>query len=216
MRENFVKDIDLLKEMFSVMGIKSQQVIKLAVESLKEQNLEKANQAIKLDDEVDELEYEIENKCLLLIALQQPIAKDLRSVGTLLKVITDMERVGDYGVNIAKVTLAIGNEKLIKPLVDIPKMTAIIEEMLDKSMESFMKENIQLARSVAEMDDQVDALYESINDELLEIMVKNPSVSKQATSLLLVARHLERIADHTTNICERIIYMVTGERVEIN
>lgn len=216
MREHFAKDIESLKEMFIVMGKKSQQVIKLAVESLKEQDLEKANLAIRLDDEIDELEYKIENKCLLLIALQQPIAKDLRSVGTLLKVITDMERVGDYGVNIAKVTLAIGNEKLIKPLVDIPKMTAIIEEMLDKSMESFIKENIQLARSVAEMDDQVDELYEKINDELLDIIAQNPSVSKQATSLLLVARHLERIADHITNICERIIYMVTGERVEIN
>ena len=216
MREHFAKDIELLKEMFIVMGKKSQQVIKLAVESLKEQDLEKANLAIRLDDAVDELEYEIENKCLLLIALQQPIAKDLRSLGTLLKVITDMERVADYGVNIAKVTLAIGNEKLIKPLVDIPKMGAIIEEMLDKSMESFMKENIQLARTVAEMDDQVDGLYKNIHDELLSIMAENPSVLKQATSLLLVARHLERIADHTTNICERIIYMVTGERIEIN
>lgn len=216
MREHFAKDIELLKEMFIVMGKKSQQVIKLAVESLKEQDLEKANLAIRLDDAVDELEYEIENKCLLLIALQQPIAKDLRSLGTLLKVITDMERVADYGVNIAKVTLAIGNEKLIKPLVDIPKMGAIIEEMLDKSMESFMKENIQLARTVAEMDDQVEGFYKNIHDELLSIMAENPFVLKQSTSLLLVARHLERIADHTTNICERIIYMVTGERVEIN
>ncbi len=112
--------------------------------------------------------------------------------------------------------MAIGNEKLIKPLVDIPKMGAIIEEILDKSMESFMKENIQLARTVAEMDDQVEGFYKNIHDELLSIMAENPFVLKQSTSLLLVARHLERIADHMTNICERIIYRVTGERIKIN
>lgn len=165
---------------------------------------------------MDELDFEIENKCLLLIALQQPIAKDLRSVGTLLKIITDMERIGDYGVNIAKVTLDIQNEKLIKPLIDIPRMTEIIERMLDKSMESFMNEDIELARNVAEMDDEVDMIYTNINDELMDIIAQNPTTLKQATCLLLVARYLERIADHITNICERIIYMVTGERVEIN
>ncbi|ABW18666.1 phosphate signaling complex protein PhoU [Alkaliphilus oremlandii] len=216
MRTHFAKDIRLLKEMFIEMGKQSQQVIKLSVESLKEQNIEKANLAIKLDDKVDELDFEIENKCLLLIALQQPIAKDLRSVGTLLKIITDMERIGDYGVNIAKVTLDIQNEKLIKPLIDIPRMTEIIERMLDKSMESFMNEDIELARNVAEMDDEVDMIYTNINDELMDIIAQNPTTLKQATCLLLVARYLERIADHITNICERIIYMVTGERVEIN
>jgi len=216
MRRHFAEEIRILKDMFAEMCKQSRQVIKLSVESLKEQDIEKANLAIKLDDTVDQLDFEIEDKCLKLIALQQPIAKDLRSVGTLLKIITDMERIGDYGVNIAKITLEIQNEKLLKPLIDIPIMTEIIEKMLDKTMESFMNEDIELARSVAEMDDEVDKLYTSISDEIMDIIAQNSAVSKQATSLLLVARHLERIADHTTNICERIIYMVTGERVEID
>ena len=216
MREQFDKDIQDLKHMFIDMGEKTQEVIKVAVESLNEQDSEKAHLAIQLDDKVDELEHEIESRCLLLIALQQPIAKDLRNLGTLLKVITDMERIGDYGVNIAKVTLTIGNEAFIKPLVDIPKMTEIIKEMLEQCIDSFMREDIQIARRVAEMDDEVDMLYTHINDELVTIITQNPSVSKQVMNLMMVTRHLERIADHITNICERIIYMVTGERVEIN
>lgn len=216
MREQFEKDIEIVKQMFMEMGKNAQNVIKTAVESLREQNTDKANLAIDLDDAVDALDFAIENKCLLLIALQQPIAKDLRSLGTILKMITDLERIGDYGVNIAKVTIAIGDDKLIKPLIDIPKMTEIIEDMLEKCMDSFIKEDVEAARSVAEMDDQVDALYKSIDDELIVLISQHKSFSTQALYLMRVARHLERIADHITNICERIIYMVTGERVEIN
>ena len=216
MREQFDRDIQQLKKMFIDMGEKTQESIKTAVESLKEQNMEKARWAVELDDQIDKLEYEIENKCLLLISLQQPIAKDLRSLGTLLKIITDMERMGDYSVNIANVTLTIGDEKLIKPLVDIPKMADIIEKMLDRCMDSFMREDTEMAREVAEMDDEVDALYAAINSELLTIISQDVSVSRQAMNLMLVTRHLERVADHITNICERIIYMVTGERVEMN
>ncbi|KXG74402.1 phosphate signaling complex protein PhoU [Thermotalea metallivorans] len=216
MREHFLKELEILKMMFLQMGEKVQEVICKAVESLKEQNLEKARWAIQLDDEVDKLEREIENKCMSLIALQQPIAKDLRRIGAILKGITDMERIGDYGVNIAKITLSIGNEKLIKPLIDIPKMATIIETMLQNSIESFMKEDIHMAKKTAEIDEAVDHLYKDIYEELHNILSQNPMGANQATSLLLVARYLERIADHTVNICERTIFMVTGDRVEIN
>lgn len=216
MRENFHKELIILKEMLLLMGKKSKEIITLSVESLKEQDLEKAKAAIALDDDIDSLEYKIEDKCVALIACQQPMASDLRRIIAILKATTDIERMGDYSVNIAKITLEIGNESLIKPLIDIPKMAQIIEQMVDGSIECIIREDIELATQIAEMDDQVDMLYERILVELQEIIVKDPDSSKQATLLLLVARHLERIADHTTNICERIISMVTGERVQIN
>ena len=215
MRELFSKELQSLKDMFTEMGEKTREVIELAIESLKEQDLEKAKQAIKLDDEVDVLEREIENRCMSLIALQHPIAKDLRRIGTIMKIITDIERIGDYGVNIAKITLSIGSEAHIKPLIDIPKMADTVKDMLLRAMESFDQEDISLAKEVIEMDDIIDQLYIQINQDLQKILSDNPTTSKQVTSLLLVSRHLERMADHTTNICERIIFMVTGERVDI-
>jgi len=216
MRDIFINDLAHLNDMFVEMGNNAQQVIRWAIESLQYQDIEKANKAIELDDVVDRLDYEIENKCLSLIALQQPIAKDLRRLGTLLKVITDMERIGDYGVNIAKITLTIKNEKMTIPLTEIIKMSELVEDMISKSMDSFLKENVQLAKLISVMDDKVDDMFTSICDNLIEIISQNASVSKEATNLLFVARHLERTADHITNICERIIYMVTGELIEIN
>lgn len=216
MREHFHKELEDLKEMLLSMGKKAQEIITLSVESLKEQDLEKANTAILLDDEIDSLEYRLEDKCITLIACQQPMAKDLRRIITILKATTDIERMGDYSVNIAKITLEIGNAALIKPLIDIPKMAEIIESMVEGSIQCIISEDIKLATKIAEMDDEVDRLYEKILDDLQKIILKSPETSKQATLLLLVARHLERIADHTTNICERIISMVTGERVQIN
>ena len=215
MREQFSKELQSLKDMFTQMGQKTRDVIELATISLKEHDLGKANKAIRLDDEVDELERKIENKCMSLIALQQPIAKDLRRIGTILKTITDIERIGDYGVNIAKITLSIGNEAHVKPLIDIPKMADLVKDMLKLTIESFEQENINMAKAVIQMDDQVDLLYSKINQDLQEIMANNPAASKQVTSLLLIGRYFERMADHTTNICERIIFMVTGDRIDI-
>ncbi|SHJ08774.1 phosphate uptake regulator, PhoU [Geosporobacter subterraneus DSM 17957] len=215
MREQFSKELQSLKDMFTQMGQKTRDVIELAIISLKEHDLGKANKAIRLDDEVDELEREIENKCMSLIALQQPIAKDLRRIGTILKIITDIERIGDYGVNIAKITLSIGNEAHVKPLIDIPKMADLVKDMLKLTIESFEQENINMAKAVIQMDEQVDLLYSKINQDLQEIMANNPAASKQVTSLLLIGRYFERMADHTTNICERIIFMVTGDRIDI-
>lgn len=216
MRDIFIKDLAHLNEMFVEMGNNARQVIRLAIESLQEQDIEKAKKAIELDDIVDKIDHDIENKCLSLIALQQPIAKDLRRLGTLLKVITDMERIGDYGVNIAKITLTLNDKKMGIPLTEIIKMSEIVEDMISKSMVSFLEENVQLARTVSAMDDKVDEMFESICDNMIKIISQDATLSKEATNLLFVSRHLERTADHITNICERIIYMVTGELIEIN
>lgn len=216
MRDVFVKDMEHLNDMFLAMSNCAQQVISLSIEALRNRDIEKANEAIALDDVVDKLNHDIENKCLSLIVRQQPVAKDLRRLGSILKVITDIERIGDYGVNISKISLANKNDRMNLSLIEIIKMSELVEDMINNCIVSFLEEDIHLARTVAIMDDKVDEMFISISNNLLEVIGQNASVSKEATSLLFVARHLERTADHTTNICERIIYIVTGELIEIN
>lgn len=216
MKNQFEKQLSSLNNKLLRMGDMVHEIIDISVQALEKQDLQAARQVYKLDDKIDELELEIEMECMMLLALQKPMAKDLRLVGTILKIITDLERMGDHAVNIAKVTLKIGNEPLIKPLIDIPKMTKCAESMVRKSLDAFMDEDIELARELSSDDDYVDNIYKDIYTELINMMIENPETIKQATNLLFIGRYLERIADHTTNIGERIIYMVTGERIEIN
>ncbi len=215
-RENFTQKILEVKNKVLTMGNMVENVIETSVTALKTQDLELAKKVYKLDDEIDELELEIEKECMMLIVLQQPLAKDLRTIASALKIITDLERMGDHAVNIAKVTLEIGNEPLIKPLIDIPKMAAIVQEMLKISLDAFVNEDAALAEKVVERDEEVDALYDRVLNDILKIIKEKTDVTKQATKLLFVGRFLERIADHSTNICERTIYMITGELKEIN
>ncbi len=216
MRSQFQEELKVLKIKLLKMGSMVQNIIEVSVQSLAKQDLDRARSVFELDDDIDALELEIEIQCMNLIALQQPIARDLRTIGTILKIITDLERMGDHAVNIAKVTLEIGEDKLIKPLIDIPKMARLTEDMVNKSLDAFMHEDIELAKELDADDDQVDDLYEAIYLELIEMMLENPEIIKQATQLLFIGRYLERTADHATNIGERIIYMVTGERLKIN
>jgi phosphate transport system protein len=216
LRSQFQEELKVLKIKLLKMGSMVQNIIEVSVQSLAKQDLDRARSVFELDDDIDALELEIEHLCMNLIALQQPIARDLRTIGTILKIITDLERMGDHGVNIARVTLEIGEDKLIKPLIDIPKMARLTEDMVNKSLDAFMHEDIELAKELDRDDDQVDDLYEAIYLELIEMMLENPEIIKQATQLLFIGRYLERTADHATNIGERIIYMVTGERMKIN
>ncbi|SDK85557.1 phosphate signaling complex protein PhoU [Natronincola ferrireducens] len=216
MRNQFINDLRQLNIQLLKMGAMVQDIIEVSIQALAKQDLEMAKKVYEMDDAIDELELTIEQECMKLLALQQPMAKDLRVVGTIMKIITDLERMGDHAVNIAKITLTIGNEPLIKPLIDIPKMARLSEDMVRKSLDAFMKEDIYLAEEVALDDEAVDELYEAIYSELITMMIENPEIVKQATHLLFIGRYLERIADHATNIGERIIYMVTGERIEIN
>ncbi|NBG87970.1 phosphate signaling complex protein PhoU [Isachenkonia alkalipeptolytica] len=216
MRSQFQEELKSLNIKLLKMGSMVQNIIEVSVQSLAKQDLNRARSVFELDDDIDALELEIEHQCMNLIALQQPIARDLRTIGTILKIITDLERMGDHAVNIAKVTLEIGEDKLIKALIDIPKMARLTEDMVNKSLDAFMHEDIDLAKELDHYDDQVDDLYEAIYLELIEMMLENPDIIKQATQLLFIGRYLERTADHATNIGERIIYMVTGERMKIN
>jgi phosphate transport system protein len=188
----------------------------MSVKALKEQDVELADDVLKKDDEIDQLDLEIEQECMMLLALQQPLAKDLRTIATILKIITDLERMGDNAVNIAKIVSKIGKEPLIKPLVDIPKMADICQQMVRQSLDAFVNEDIKIAEEVGKRDEEVDELYEKVVREVLVLISKKNDFIDQGTNLMFVGRYLERIADHSTNICERIIYMVTGELKEIN
>lgn len=198
------------------MGAMVENIIEVSITALVNRDLEMAEGVYALDDKIDELELAIEIECMQMLALQQPMAKDLRIIGTALKIITDLERIGDHAVNIARTTIKIGNGPLVKPLIDIPRMSKLAQDMVSKSLDAFMKEDIELARVVAEEDEAVDKIYEDIYMELIGMMIEKPEIIEQATHLLFIGRFLERIADHATNIGERVIYMVTGERVEIN
>jgi phosphate transport system protein len=215
-RERFSQQVMDVKHKVVRMGALVEDIIELAITALKSQDLEAAKKVYADDDEIDEIELEIEQECMKMLALQQPLAKDLRTVATALKIITDLERMGDHAVNIAKITLEIGKEPLIKPLIDIPRMAQIAQDMLRLSLDSFVREDIELAEKVAVMDEEVDDIYLAIFDEIIELISNDRNITRQGTKLLFIGRFLERIADHTTNICERVIYMVTGELKEIN
>jgi phosphate transport system protein len=215
-REHFSQNILDVKHKVLRMGSMVENVINMSVEALKQQDIELAKKVYEEDDKIDAIELEIEQECMTLLALQSPLARDLRTIATALKIITDLERMGDHAVNIAKITLEIGREKLIKPLVDIPRMAVMCQEMVRLSLDAFVKEDVELAEKVARMDQAVDDIYEIILEEILDIISNHRETTRQATRLLFVARFLERVADHSTNICERLIYMVTGELKEIN
>lgn len=215
-REHFDNQILEVKNKVLRMGLLVENIISLSVTALKNQDIEMAKRVYSEDDKIDDIELEIEQQCMMMLVLQQPLAKDLRTIATALKIITDLERMGDNAVNIAKIAIEIGKEPLIKPLIDIPKMANISQNMVKMSLEAFVNEDIELAEKIALMDEEVDDLYKATIDEVLNIITDNKNSAKQGTKLLFIGRYLERIADHTTNICERIIYMVTGELKEIN
>jgi len=205
-----------LQEKLHHMGSLVEESIARSIEALKNQDLELARKVITADDTIDNLEQEIEEKCLEVIATQQPMARDLRRVATLFKMINDLERMADYATSIAKITLRIADEPLIKPLVDIPRMAVLSQKMVKESLDAYVREDVDLAVSVGADDDQVDKLFGQIFRELLTIMMENPKTITQATHLLFVGRWLERISDHATNIAEEVIFLVTGEKRNLN
>jgi phosphate transport system protein len=216
MRTVYTEQLKDLKIKLLKMGCMVQHIIETSLQALLRQDLELAESIKVLDDQIDDMELEIEKDCMRLIALQQPMARDLRTIGTILKAITDLERMGDHAVNISRQTLIIGEEPFIKPLVDIPRMARLSEAMVNKCLDAFMKEDMALAREVAADDEAVDEIYEMIYVELLEMMIHDKKIIKQAIHLMFIGRFLERIADHATNIGERVIYMVSGEHIELN
>jgi phosphate transport system protein len=186
-----------------------------SIEALINKDLKLADEVIKNDDIIDNYELNIEEKCTRLIALQQPVAIDLRKIIVISKLVTDLERIGDNASNIAYKVKEIGAQPLIKEMQDLPKMRDIVVKMLRDSLEAFVNMDIVKAKEIAARDEEIDNLDEQINFELLEVMKKNRETIKQGTSLLFISRFLERIGDHSTNICERTVYMKTGKWTEL-
>jgi len=215
-RHTFDRALEELQQEILRMGSLVEQAIYNAVHSLATQDVNLAEQVIKGDRLIDQMELDIEDKCLKLIATQQPIAIDLRKISTGFKIITDLERMADHSVDIARITRRLAGQPLIKPLVDIPRMAALAQQMVKDGLDAYVKGDVELARTLNAKDDEVDHIYSQIFRELLTYMMEDPRTITQATYLLFVGRYIERIADHATNIAERVIYLVTGERPDLN
>ncbi|MBP1703185.1 MAG: PhoU family protein [Chloroflexi bacterium] len=188
-----------------------------SIEALKNHDLELAKQIYHDDALINARRFDLENDCMITIATQQPIvAHDLRLVASILEVVAELERMGDYAKGIAKIALQIGTQPHIKPLIDIPRMAEIAVSMLHRSVMAFVHFDAEAARQIPDEDDQVDFLYKQVYRELVSIMFSNPSTIDQANYLMWVAHNLERMADRVTNICERAIYVATGQMKEID
>lgn len=215
-RNHFDNELqELVKDMIKMSSV-VEDALSYSIKALKKQDIELADKVIAQDDLVDKMELEIEDKCLRLIALQQPIAKDLRIIATALKIVTDLERIADHAVDIARITKRLSGEKYIKELIDIPRMAHIVTGMVKDSIDAYVRQDVDKAREVSMRDDEVDGLHSQIFRELLLLMMEDPRKINQSTHFLFISQSIERIADHVTNICEWIIYAVTGEHVDLN
>ncbi|MFS0861562.1 phosphate signaling complex protein PhoU [Fredinandcohnia sp. 179-A 10B2 NHS] len=215
-RTTLDKDLVRLKELLVEMVEQSKAAVEKSVQSLVQQDIELAQQIIKDDVKINELEEQINNIVIHLIAQQQPVASDLRKIIAALKISNDVERIGDLAVNIAKSILHIGDGPLIKPIVEIPKMADMALDMLKDVIKAYHEEDVELAIRTAEADDAVDQLYGKLIKELLQLMISHPESLSQITQLSFICRHIERVADHTTNMAEHIIYMVKGKKIDLN
>ena len=215
-RNSFDNSLQLLHNDLLRMGSIVEKQIYQCMEALKNQDAALAEEIIKNDDIVDKLDMEIEDKCIKLIGREQPLAIDLRTIFTATKIVTDLERMADHAVDIAKITIRLKGEDYIKPLIDIPKMGEIVLEMIREALDAYVEASVEKAYKVCKMDDEIDAIYKKVFIELLDMMKKDNSVSSQATQFLFVCKFLERVADHVTNICEWTIYLVTGVQKDLN
>lgn len=214
-REILERELNRLENEILEMGAQVEKSLVESVEMLKRRNLEGSRRIMAQDRAINKKRFAIETESLITVATQQPIASDLRVIAAILHINDELERMGDYAKGISKISLMIGTRPLIKPLIDIPRMAEKASSMLRRSLQAFAQRDVAMARAIPAEDNEVDALYEQVNRELLTYIMGNPSLIEQANLLLWVAHNLERTADRVTNICERVIFTVTGELAEI-
>ena len=214
MERRFDEELKTLKEELLRMASLTEESIALAVKSLKDRKEELAREVLKKEETINLLDVKIDELCMKLLALRQPMATDLRFITSAMKIASDLERIGDQSVNIAERSLELLNFPLLKPLIDIPRMANLAQNMVKDAINAFINRDDRLARSVCERDDEVDNLNDQIFRELLTYMMQDPSTIRRAVDLILVGRHLERIADHATNIGEDVIYYVKGKTIK--
>src|SRR5689334_1234070 len=216
LRKTFENEIQQLKDEIIVLGSMVEQAVMDSVDALKKRDLEASKRIIELDSQINTKRFALENQVMILIATQQPMARDLRVLASILEVISELERMGDYAKGIGVINIRMGEQALLKPLVDIPRMAKIGTNMLHRALTAFVNEDAEAARIIPADDDQVDDLYNQIYRELMTFVMEDPKNIERANWLLWAAHNLERFADRVTNICERTVFIVTGEIKEIS
>ena len=215
-RADFDRHLRMLQSDLLILGSMVEKAIAKSLDALKRRDLEVSRQVIQEDDYIDQKRFQLEEHCVNIIATQQPMATDLRTIIAILHIAVELERMGDYAEGIAKISLMMGDEPPLKPLIDIPRMSEMATDMLRRSLDALVHRDTVAALGVCRDDDDVDALYDQVYRELIFFMIQDPKTIQRATYLLWVSHDLERVADRATNIAERVIFMVTGKMVEIN
>lgn len=209
-REAYAHQIQGLRDDVVAMASMVEKAIRRSVDALRTQDVQLAREVMKADAEINRIRWNTEERALLVIATQAPMAGDLRTISAVIHIVTELERMGDHASGNAKIVLDTANEPLLKPLVDLPRMGELARAMLSDSITAFINEDATAAREIVHRDDEVDHLYDQIYRELLTFMMGDPSTINRATHLLWAAHNIERIADRVTNICERVVFAVTG------
>jgi len=215
LRKTFETDIQQVKDEILVLGSMVEEAIINTVEALKKRDIKASEEILKADKLINKKRFDIENKLMILIATQQPMAHDLRLLASSMEIISELERMGDYAKGIANINIRMGDEPLLKPLIDVPRMAQKDVDMLHRALTAFVNEDLEVAKSLPVEDDEVDALYNQIYRELMTFVLQDPKNIERANWLLWVAHNLERVADRVTNICERTIFIATGEMAEV-
>lgn len=215
LRKTFENEIQQLKEDVLQLGSMVEQAILDSVEALKKRDIKASEKVFLEDQQINQKRFDIENKLMVLIATQQPMARDLRLLASTMEIISELERMGDYAKGIANINIRMGDAPLLKPLIDVPRMAQIGADMLRRALIAFVNEDVEMAKSIPIQDDEVDALYNQVYHELMMFIIQDPKTIERANWLLWVAHNLERVADRVTNICERTVFIVTGEMKEI-
>jgi phosphate transport system protein len=215
LRKTFETEIQQVKDDVLVLGSMVEQAILDSVEALKKRDIKASEKIFAQDREINAKRFAIENKLMVLIATQQPMARDLRILASTLEIASELERMGDYAKGIANINMRMGDAPLIKPLIDVPRMANKGVDMLHRALTAFINEDVETAKVIPVEDDEVDALYNQVYRELMTFVIADPKMIERANWLLWVAHNLERFADRVTNICERTVFIVTGEMKEI-
>jgi len=215
LRKTFENEIQQVKDDILLLGSMVEQAILNSVEAMKKRDIKASERIFEEDKQINKKRFEIENKLMVLIATQQPMAHDLRLLASSMEIISELERMGDYAKGIANINIRMGDTPLLKPLIDVPRMARIGVDMLHQALTAFVNEDVETAKSIPVKDDEVDALYNQVYRELMTFVIQDPKTIERANWLLWVAHNLERVADRVTNICERTIFIATGEMAEI-
>jgi phosphate transport system protein len=215
-RESFDKELQRLEDEILALGSMVENAIVESVDALKKRDLEESRRLIAYDRRINEKRFAIEAEALAVIAMQQPVAGDLRVLAAVLDIADELERIGDYAKGIAKINLRIGEGPMVKPLIDIPAMAEKARTALHQALEAFVNRDVELARALPREDDEIDDLYNQVYRELMTYVIADPRTIEQANFLLWAAHNLERAADRVTNICERVLFTATGELVEMD